>query len=166
MRRPVGVKGILSCFSETKFLSRRVVAFAMLPFALSRSDSFARCRLGVLGSAGAATVSFISCASEHVDNLGAYTASRPETGVLIRSVFVKYQSTSVEQTEEESRTANREGTRSSRRHRGILCNSRRRLGQLLSAIRAIRPSGLNGLITFRARCLLQSAAVRTEWEFG
>jgi hypothetical protein len=27
---------------------------AMLPFALSRSDSFARCSLGVLGSAGAA----------------------------------------------------------------------------------------------------------------
>jgi hypothetical protein len=25
---------------------------------------------------------FISCASEHVDNLGAYTASRPETGLL------------------------------------------------------------------------------------
>ena len=33
---------------------RRVAAVAMLPFALSRSDSFARCRLGVLGSAGAA----------------------------------------------------------------------------------------------------------------
>jgi len=32
----------------------RVATVAMLPFALSRSDSFARCRLGVLGSAGAA----------------------------------------------------------------------------------------------------------------
>src|SRR5260370_40074249 len=52
-----------------------------------------------------------------------------------------------------------------RRHRGILCSSRRRLGKLLSAIRAIRPSGLNGLITFRARWLQQSAAARTEWEF-
>jgi len=30
-------------------------------------------------------VSFISCASEHIDNLGAYTASRPETGLLIPS---------------------------------------------------------------------------------
>ena len=30
---------------------------------------------------------FISCASEHVDNLGAYTASRPETGLLIPSGF-------------------------------------------------------------------------------
>jgi len=27
------------------------------------------------------------CALEHVDNLGAYTASRPETGLLIPSVF-------------------------------------------------------------------------------
>jgi hypothetical protein len=32
-------------------------------------------------------VSFISCASEHVDNLGAYTASRSETGLLIPSGF-------------------------------------------------------------------------------
>src|SRR6266853_703041 len=87
----------------------------------------------------------------------------------VNAVFVKYQSTSVEQTEEakpvnlgpqiaRTRTA-------LRRHRGILCSSRRRLGQLLSAIRAIRPSGLNGLITFRARWLQQSAAARTEWEF-
>src|SRR5205814_9881715 len=29
---------------------------------------------------------------EHVDNLGAYTASRPETGLLIPSVFASYQS--------------------------------------------------------------------------
>src|SRR6202790_3388536 len=36
---------------------------------------------------------------EHVDNLGAYSIP-PETGLLIPSVFVKYQSTSVEQTEE------------------------------------------------------------------
>jgi hypothetical protein len=27
------------------------------------------------------------CASEHVDNLGAYTASRPETGLLIPSGY-------------------------------------------------------------------------------
>src|SRR5579862_6990121 len=54
--------------------------------------------------------------------------------------------------------------RPSRRHRGILCSSRRWLGQVLSAMRAIRPSRLNGLITFRARCLQQSAAVRTERE--
>ena len=31
-------------------------------------------------------VSFYLC-FEHVDNLGAYTASRPETGLLIPSVF-------------------------------------------------------------------------------
>jgi hypothetical protein len=38
-----------------KLVSRAELAtVAMLPFALSRSDSFARCRLGVLGSAGAA----------------------------------------------------------------------------------------------------------------
>src|SRR5947209_4959003 len=53
----------------------------------------------------------------------------------------------------------------SRGHRGILCSSRRRLGQLLSAMRAIRPSGLNGLETFRARWVQQSAAARTEWKF-
>jgi hypothetical protein len=34
-------------------------------------------------------VSFISCASEHVDNLGAYTASRPETGLLIPSGYIR-----------------------------------------------------------------------------
>src|SRR5579864_2534297 len=34
---------------------------------------------------------FISCASGHVDNLGAYTASRPETGLLIPSVYVSYE---------------------------------------------------------------------------
>src|SRR5215467_9467265 len=37
-----------------RFISRRVAAVAMLPSALSRSDLFARCRLGVLVSAGAA----------------------------------------------------------------------------------------------------------------
>jgi hypothetical protein len=78
-------------------------------------------------------------------------------------------STSVEQTEEANpvnlgpQTARRRTA--SRRHRGILCSSRRRLGQLLSAMRAVRPSGLNGVMTFRARWLQQSAAVRTEWEF-
>ena len=44
-------------------------------------------------------VSFISCASKHVDNLGAYkhpVGDRPSPP----SVFVKYQSTSVEQTAE------------------------------------------------------------------
>ena len=85
------------------------------------------------------------------------------------SDFAKYQSTGVEQTEEAKpvnlgpQIARRRTA--SRRHRGILCSSRRRLGQLLSAIRAICPSGLNGLITFRARWLQQSAAARTEWEF-
>ena len=39
---------------DTIFLSRRVATVAMLPSALSRSDSFARCTLGVLVSAGAA----------------------------------------------------------------------------------------------------------------
>jgi hypothetical protein len=34
------------------------------------------------------------CASEHVDNLGAYTASRPETGLLIPSVKNTYASVS------------------------------------------------------------------------
>jgi hypothetical protein len=43
------------CFSLDKFfLSGRVATVAMLPSALSRSDSFARCTLGVLVSAGAA----------------------------------------------------------------------------------------------------------------
>jgi hypothetical protein len=28
---------------------------------------------------------------EHVDNLGAYTASRPETGLLISSAFITWQ---------------------------------------------------------------------------
>src|ERR1700680_3071895 len=93
----------------------------------------------------------------------------PPSGLPARPVFVKYQSTSVEQTEEAKpvnlgpQIAPR--LTASRRHRGILCSSRRRLGQLLSAIRAIRPSGLNRLITFRARWLQQSAAARTEWEF-
>src|SRR6202049_4889677 len=93
----------------------------------------------------------------------------PPSGLPARPVFVKYQSTSVEQTEEAKpvnlgpQIAPR--LTASRRHRGILCSSRRRLGQLLSAMRAIRPSGLNGLTTFRARWLQQSAAARTEWEF-
>ncbi len=45
-----------SCLASLNkgFLSRRVATVAMLPFALSRSDSFARCILGVLVSAGAA----------------------------------------------------------------------------------------------------------------
>src|SRR5580658_10841039 len=89
--------------------------------------------------------------------------------MLVRTpVFVKYQSTSVEQTEEAKpvnlgpQIARRRTA--SRRHRGILCSSRRRLGQLLSAIRAIRPSRVNGLTAFRARWLQQSAAARTEWK--
>jgi len=36
-----------------------------------------------------ARFAFISCTPEHVDNLGAYTASRPETGLLIPSGFYK-----------------------------------------------------------------------------
>ena len=36
------------------FFSDRVATVVMLPFALSRSDSFAGCSLGVLDSAGAA----------------------------------------------------------------------------------------------------------------
>jgi hypothetical protein len=35
-------------------------------------------------------VSFYLC-FEHVDNLGAYTASRPETGLLIPSGYNSYQ---------------------------------------------------------------------------
>ena len=41
-------------FMDKGFFSRRVATVAMLPSALSRSDGFARCMLGVLGSAGAA----------------------------------------------------------------------------------------------------------------
>ena len=41
-------------FMDKGFFSRRVATVAMLPSALSRSDRFARCMLGVLGSAGAA----------------------------------------------------------------------------------------------------------------
>src|ERR1700739_4496004 len=86
----------------------------------------------------------------------------------VRPVFVKYQFTSIEQTEE-AKPINlgpkiAKGI-ASRRHRGILCGSHGRPGQLLSAIRTISPSGLKGLITFRARCLQQSATARTEWEF-
>ena len=36
-------------------------------------------------------------------------------------------------------------------YKGILGSSRRRFWKLLSAVRAIRPSGLDGLVTFRAR---------------
>src|SRR5262249_1503049 len=43
-----------SFFSGHAVSPCRVATVAMLPFALSRSDSFARCRLGVLGSADAA----------------------------------------------------------------------------------------------------------------
>ena len=42
-------------FVDKSFFSRRVATVAMLPSALSSSDWFARCMLGVLGSAGAAT---------------------------------------------------------------------------------------------------------------
>jgi hypothetical protein len=55
MRRPVGVKSILFSFRENKVCSPyRVATVAMRPSALSRSDRFARCKLGVLGSVGAA----------------------------------------------------------------------------------------------------------------
>ena len=55
MRRPVGVKWILLFFRWTRFFSRRVATVATLPSALFVSDRFARCKLGVLVSAGAAT---------------------------------------------------------------------------------------------------------------
>src|SRR5436305_14936850 len=42
------------CLSQRKVFSRRVATVAMLPSALSSSDWFARCMLGVLGSGGAA----------------------------------------------------------------------------------------------------------------
>jgi hypothetical protein len=54
MRRPVGVKANLFSLRGTSLFSRRVATVAMLPSALSRSDGFARCKLGVLVSAGAA----------------------------------------------------------------------------------------------------------------
>jgi hypothetical protein len=44
----------VSFLFDTVFPSAELATVAMLPFALSKSDSFARCRLGVLGSAGAA----------------------------------------------------------------------------------------------------------------
>src|ERR1700745_3546923 len=91
MRRPVGVKGIF-VFCETKVSSGRVAAVAMLPYALSQIQSDGQFLLGnipaLLRHSGANLLhcrsAFISCASEHVDNLGAYTASRPETGLLPR----------------------------------------------------------------------------------
>ena len=51
-----GRSQVNSCFIlfDTLFLFRPLAAVAMLPSALSRSDGFARCMLGVLGSAGAA----------------------------------------------------------------------------------------------------------------
>ena len=70
MRRPVGIKSILFLNCETSVFSCRVATVAMLPFALSRSDSFARYRLGVLVSAG---------------------ASRPETGLFIPSDFARHE---------------------------------------------------------------------------
>src|SRR6516225_5823496 len=46
MRRPVGVKGILVLFCWTRFFSRRVATVAMLPSALSRSESFRSVHVG------------------------------------------------------------------------------------------------------------------------
>ena len=47
MRRPVGVKSILRLASLNKvFFSRRVATVAMLPSALSRSDSFRSVHVG------------------------------------------------------------------------------------------------------------------------
>src|SRR5580765_3833278 len=81
--RSQGNSGFIVSFflcRREKFFSRRVATVAMLPSAISRSESFTRCMLGVhCGSP------FHLCL-EHVDNLGAYTASRPETGLLISSV--------------------------------------------------------------------------------
>jgi hypothetical protein len=45
---------LVSILLDKRFFPCRVTAVAMLPSALSRSDSFARCTLGVLVSAGAA----------------------------------------------------------------------------------------------------------------
>ena len=66
MRRPVGVKAILFLFCETSLFSCRGATVAMLPFALSRSDGFARCMLGVLVSAGAA-ICLAPCGSAHFE---------------------------------------------------------------------------------------------------
>ena len=51
-----GRSQVSSCtfFMDKVFLQAEFATVAMLPYALSRSESFARCRLGVLGSAGAA----------------------------------------------------------------------------------------------------------------
>jgi hypothetical protein len=51
------------------------------------------CQIFLLGFAATVLTFFIAgllfiCALQHVDNLGAYTASRPETGLLIPSGFV------------------------------------------------------------------------------
>ena len=46
--------GSFAFFMDKVFLQAEFATVAMLPFALSRSESFARCRLGVLVSAGAA----------------------------------------------------------------------------------------------------------------
>ena len=65
-------RGQVSCFVRwTRFyLPAELATVAMLPFALSRSDSFARCRLGVLNSAGAA-ICWAPCGSALAEsNLG------------------------------------------------------------------------------------------------
>jgi hypothetical protein len=46
MRRPVGVKSILFWLREALFFSRRVATVAMLPSALSRSESFRSVHVG------------------------------------------------------------------------------------------------------------------------
>jgi hypothetical protein len=80
----------------------------------------------------------------------------------------KYQSTSVEQTEEaEAVNLGPQIARNrmaSGRQSTILCSARRGLGRSLSAMRAIRPSRVNGVTAFRARWLQQSTAVGTEWK--
>ena len=53
MTRPVGVQVGLLVLLDKVLFSAEFATVAMLPFALSRSDSFARCRLGVLIAAGA-----------------------------------------------------------------------------------------------------------------
>jgi len=45
MRRPVGVKCVVPFFAGKVFVLSELAAVAMLPFALSRSDSFARCTI-------------------------------------------------------------------------------------------------------------------------
>src|SRR6202142_4094516 len=93
MRRPVGVKGIRFgiCWSRCFFSAESPLSPPFHPHslmsALVRSVQVGCCCYGA---------NLLDCRSpfylcfEHVDNLGAYTASRPETGLLIPSDFVSH----------------------------------------------------------------------------